>query len=531
MSKASKLMIQGEAASKEMMAGAKMMYDAVSRTYGPKGRNVIVEKNFGYPMLTRDGVTVSREVYTKDAPKNLAAQLLNQASEETNRIAGDGTSASVILAYHLMKNGYQAIAGGLHPMDVKDQILADARLLQDRLPSLSKEVRPSTDKRMGQLQEVATVSSGDPLLGQLIAEAVEYVGPDGGINVEKALVNSIERDYIEGYYLQSGFEALAISRKETSNPIVVVVQKRITSHSDAIMLLNNIVSALQKEAEKQNRQHQMPGLVLVGNIEEQAYHSIVQLVGNGQLDAILLKTPPSFGDMAKRLLEDIAIYAGCDAITETTNLRDVTLDHIGRNVERIVATKTDATLYGSNESETVQDRIKELKDLIANEQVDAINERLRDRLAKLEGKVALFRIGGATTFGKEEVEFRVEDAILATRAAARHGVVAGGGITLLELSKTPGVSDITCNALQAVFQQLLINANLPAEIKLAEALTAKPGYGFNLRKDAELVDLVAAGILDPTLVVEQVIRNACEMAANILSSDLMLVREEEDKKD
>ncbi len=531
MAKASKLMIQGETAAKEMMAGAKFIHDAVVRTYGPKGRNVIVEKSFGHPMLTRDGITVAREVYTKDAPKNLAAQLLNQASEETNRVAGDGTTQTVALAYHLMKNGYQTIAGGQHPMDIKDQILADSALLLDRLPSLSKEVRPSTPKRIGQLQEVATVSSGDPLLGQLIAEAVEYVGPDGGINVEKALVNSIERDYIEGYYLQSGFEALAISRQEMSNPIVLVVQKRITSHGDAIMLLNNVAMLLTKEAQAQGRTHQMPSIVFVGNIEEQAYHSIVGLVGQGQLSGIILKTPPSFGDMGKRLLEDIAIYAGCDAITETTNLRDITLDHIGRHVERIVATKTDATLYGSNETETVQDRISELKDLIASEQVDAINERLRDRLAKLEGKVALFRIGGATSFGKEEVEFRVEDAILATRAAARHGVVAGGGITLLELSKIDGLSPVTRDALRSVFQQLLINANLPAEIKLAEALDALPGYGFNLRKDATLVDLVEAGILDPTLVVEQVIRNACEMAANILSSDLMLVREEDPGKE
>jgi chaperonin GroEL len=208
-------------------------------------------------------------------------------------------------------------------------------------------------------------------------------------------------------------------------------------------------------------------------------------------------------------------------------LREIGSNHVGE-IGRVVASKVESTLYGDNSGEIVQDRIAALKSQIETEAVDAIREKLKDRLAKLEGKIAIFRIGGTTETTKEELEFRVEDSILATRAAVSHGIVPGGGTTLLELSKTIGLSDLTRNALREVFKQLLINANLPEQVKLQEALDAKPGYGFNLREGDELVDMVKAGILDPTLVVENIIRNACEMAGNLLTIGAMIVHEEKE---
>lgn len=507
----------GEAESRTaILEGARELYDNVVATYGPKGKNVSVVKNYGFPMITRDGVTVAKETYFSREDKNQGAQYLYQASEVTNRVAGDGTTATVAVAYQALAEGALRIYAGVHPMTLKGELYADVELLLKRLKALARPIKK------GQLQQVATVSSGDPLLGQLIAEAVEHVGPDGGIVTERGVGSSVERDYVDGYYLQPGFAALPQGRKEQADPNVVVVGKRITSHADMVTLLTKVAELTQLQ------QGQILSVLFIGNIEEQAYNTLIALINQGQVDAIVIKPPLSYGEMGARLLEDIAIYAGCDPITDTTNIRDLTTDYIGHGLSRVVATKNDATLYGL-ESEAVQDRIAQIKGQIEAEQVDAIRDKLKDRVAKLDGKIAIFRIGGATDTAKEEIEFRVQDAILATRAAEREGVVPGGGTTLLELSKTEGLSDLTREALRNTFKQLLINANLPEQVKLQEALNAKYGWGFNLREDDKLVDLVSAGILDPALVVEQVVQNGLTQAAELLSIGRSIINETKDE--
>jgi chaperonin GroEL len=506
----------GETEAREaIMDGAKDIYDAVVTTYGPRGRNVMIEKTYGFPLITRDGVTVAKETYFTQRRKNMGAKALYESSETTNRVAGDGTSATVALGYHLLAEGTKSIAAGFHPMELKDQITRDSQLLLDKLATLSKPLAP------GQAKQVATVSSGDPVLGELIADAIEYVGPDGGVITERSMVGSVECDYVNGYYLQPGFEALQAGKKEINNPVVVVLQKRVSSLADVMTLLNKVAEAAIQPGE-------ILPLVLIGNIEGQAYNTVVDLTNKGQLDAIIVKTPGNYGEMGRRLLEDIAVYADCEPVSESANLREFAPKYLGRRVERVVATKTDATLFADGASEALERRVQSIKDQIAAETVDGILERLKDRVAKLEGKIAIFRIGGASDTAKEEKEFRVEDAILATRAAVSHGVVPGGGTTLLELSKVGGLSRITRTALRNVFCQLLINANRPEQVGLQAALDAKPGYGFNLRGGDELVDLVKAGILDPTLVVENVVRNSCEMAANLLSLGMLIVHEEKD---
>jgi chaperonin GroEL len=511
-----RIVTKGDAAREQLLKGAEEVYNVVTTTYGPRGRNVLAEKPFGFPVLTRDGVTVARETYFSDRSTNMGAQFLLEAAEKSNTIAGDGTTGTVALGYQLMRQGELAIRAGMHPMVARDTIQKDAELVLDELDKLSKPVKK------GQLQQVATVSSGEVALGQLIAEAVEFVGPTGGVNIERAPIETIEREYVEGLYLQSGFQALQAGKKELREPMVIVLQKRIASAMDMGEILEKARAAKQLQPGRDAVK-----VVIIGNLDGTGYTHVVDLINKGFLDAILIRTPNNFGEMGNELLADIAIYAGCEPISEGTNLRNISEDHIG-TVDRVVSSKYETTLFGGIGEEMVAARIDDLKGQIETEISDGVVEKLQARVAGLEGKVALIRVGGATESEKEEKEFRIEDAVLATRAANKGGVVVGGGVTLLALSKIDGLSDITRNALRAVFQQLLVNANLPAELKLHEALAAKTGFGYNLRAGEELVDLTEAGILDPTIVLEEIIKNASSVAGNALTTDVLLTFENKD---
>lgn len=495
----------------KFMEGAKAAYDAAATSYGPKGMNVALEKGFGKPVYTRDGITILRDIFFSDRPKNMGAQAITEASESSNIVAGDGSTAVALLTYQLLANAVQAVAAGQHPMDVSDTITKDSRTI---LKALEKLVIPVKDE---QLKEVATVSAGDPLLGQLIAEAILYVGEDGGILTEKAPITEIEREYVDGYYLQSGFTALQSGKKEIVDPFVIVSNKRLSSAADAIEILNGIMKS------KGLQQGQMPRVLFVGNIEDAAYTTIVNSINAGQVDAVIIKTPPMYGELGKYLLEDIAIYAGCDLLTDNHNIKTFGPRFIG-SIDKVVANKGESTLFADNETPAIMSRISTIKDQIEAEAIPAVAEKLKDRIAKLEGKIAIFKIGAATETSKEEIEFRLEDAINSTRHAYAEGIVPGGGVTMLELSKC-NVSDITRKALRSTFQQLLINANLPAELKLDEALKAKKGYGYNLRKSGDLVDVVAEGVVDPYVVAREVISHATGMAAETIKVGLGVVFE------
>ncbi len=497
----------------KLLEGAKAAYDAVATTYGPKGKNVVLERGFGRPTYTRDGVTVVEQVFFSDRTKNMGTQALAEASRAANNVSGDGSSATVLLTYHLLANAVQAIAAGQHPMDISDTLVKDSQLL---LEVLKKLVIPVKDE---QLKEVATVASSDPLLGQLIAEAVLYVGENGGILTEKAPILEIEREYMDGYFLQSGFTALRGGKKELIDPWVIVSSKRFTSAADAIEILNRTMTA--KGVTPDKMQKEMQRILFIGNFEDAAYQTIVNTINAGQIDAVVIKTPPMYGELGKYLLEDIAIYANCEVITDNQTLRTFGTRFIG-SLDKVIASKSEATLFASNETEAVRTRIQVIKDQVEIEESPAVAEKHKDRIAKLEGKIALFRIGGASDTSKEETEFRLEDAINSTRHAYAEGIVAGGGVTLLELSKCD-ISAIAKKALQATFQRLLINANLPAELKLDEALKAKPGYGYNLRKSDKLVDMIKEGIVDPYVVLREVITHAANMAAETIKVGMGIV--------
>lgn len=517
-----KLFIFGKDAREAILVGSQTVYDAVTLTYGPKGKNVILEKTYGRPVVTRDGVTVARESYLEERGPNQGAQLLIEASQTTNRIAGDGTTATVALTHNLIKLGLDKIAAGVNPMDVKKEIKDDARVVLKELDSMSQPVAK------GQLQQVASVSCGDEALGKLIAEAVETVGADGGIIAEKALITGVDRTYVNGYFLQQGFSAIEQGKKEISNPYVVISSKPINSAADIITLINKIgVQAHLDQGLPLSEGLQQPlQIAFFGEFEADAYNILVANIQKGAFDGTITKTPP-MGEMGVQFLEDLAIYSGGKVIKAGDKLADVDGSFFGK-AEKVACTATETTVFGGQHAdEDLEKRIKEIKDRMKAETNDALLEKLRDRLAKLENKIALFRIGGATETEREELEFRIEDAVQATRAAASDGVVTGGGMTLVELSKLE-VLGIFSEALQAVFKKLIENAGLSGEVKLNEALEAPEGLGFNLRENGELVDLIDAGILDPTLVIQQVITNAAATAADAVSLGAIITFQDKD---
>lgn len=528
--KEGKILLSEEETRTKLLEGATEAFTAVATSYGPKGKNVLLEKGFGRPILTRDGVTIVSDVFFSDRAKNAGAQLLTEASKKANTISGDGSSATVVLSYMLLKNSIKAINAGMHPMEVRETLQRDSGVL---LEALEKMAIPVKDE---QLKDVATVSSGDPLIGELIADAVLHVGADGGILTEKAPITEVEREYVDGYYLQSGFTALQGGKKELSDPMVIVSSKRINSSADAIELMTVAAKSAGMEP------GQIPRILFVGNFEDAAYNTIVENINRGTIDAIVIKTPPMYGDLGKYLLDDIAVYANCTCITDSTPLKQLirqiqdpathqtrfVSDFVG-TVDKVVANKSESTIFADNDAEAVKTRVQEIKDQIDGEPIDAVIEKLRDRVSKLEGKICLFKIGAPTDTEKEELEFRVEDAINSTRNAYSEGIVAGGGVTLLELSKLD-ISTVFRDALRQTFQQLLVNANLPAEVKLNEVLSAPLGFGYNLRKDDKLVDMVKEGVIDTVVVPREVIRHAASAVGGAVTIGASLIFEDTEKE-
>lgn len=518
-----KIMIYGEDARKKMLEGSEAAYKAVTTTYGPKGRNVLIEKIYGAPDPTRDGVSVAKEIYSKDRAANMAMQLIVEASSATNRAAGDGTTVTVALAHNIIKEGFKRIAAGEDPMQLRDMINKDSVTILDALSEQSKEVQK------GQLEQVATVSSGDPLLGKLIAETIERVGENGGIITEKSHVSGVEREYVDGYYLQNGFTAISEGRKELEGVRVIVTTKRLSSPLDVLEIMERVnLSVNNPEAIRQGQPVQKLRLAFIGEIEGDAYSTIVTNVMKGALDAVIVATP-STGDMGVQYLEDIALYTGARLITEGDSMSSFNADWTGA-AKRVVCTQTTTSIFSdSGVQEDITDRVSKLKDRLKTEESEFLSEKIKDRIAKLEGKIALFRIGGATESEKKEKEYRIEDAIQATRAAYSHGVVPGGGSTLLRISQAD-ISPLFRQAILDSFKKLMENASLPADVKIDEVLKSKAPMGINIRNEGKLVDLVKEGVLDPTLVIEQAVTNATSVAGVAITTECLIVFEDRETK-
>lgn len=490
-------------ARSKILAGVKRLYNVVSKTYGPAGYNVILGIPFGDPTLTRDGVTVAKRVIPPnggfaDRAESDAAAILRQASERTNKTAGDGTTATVVLSYHLIKNGMRLIAAGDSGMLLKKQLADDGKKLVEFLKENSL---PGEDK----LLEVATVSSGDPNIGSLISDTIKNIGDDGGISIREQDYPTLEIEEVNGYLFDKGFFALN-QQIEYANPLIFVTQKQMASNSDIVPLLDIVIRGDNKN------------LVIVGDVRtnSDALNTLLINVMQGKLNAVVVP-PPMFGDEAKLFMEDIATYVGSTLFTPADNPKNIQSTHFG-SAERVQVNQDRAIIFnGGAAPEDLEVRIKALKDNIAAETSANKKDGLEQRFAKLTGKIAIVNVGGATQTEMEELRYRVEDAIEATKSALADGVLPGGA-TMYVRALDLEISPLFKQALKATFAKLMSNAGESADYRLAQIKRAPEGHGFNLRKMTdEPVDLAKEGVWDATRAIVQTVENAVSAAGSLLT--------------
>ena len=501
-----------------MIEGVEIMAKAVGSTYGPGGRNVLIKKRYIHPILTRDGVTVARDIAghgnkLKDPIAAEAAKLVYQASEKTNKTAGDGTTATVVLLSELYKAGYQHIVAGADPMVVKRQLDKDRNTIVKFVESKSVECDKS------KLKQVATISAGDEALGAMISDLVFDVGADGAIAIEYQNAPSVDVEKVTGYLFGSGFKNLA-QEVEFEAPIVFVTQKRMSAKADIIPLLELM--------------QQRPGqqFIIVGDVAGAALETLVWAIQNQKADGLAIP-PPAYGADGHDYFEDIAAYTGARLWLESDSFKDVSFDDFGQ-IKRSRITRDKAILFGDNEKtgKDIVSRIETIKKQMTSEISASQKEVLEQRLAKLAGKVSILKVGAATEVEREELFFRVEDAVEASKSALSSGVVAGGATTLLHAS-TLGLELFVSDALREPFKLLMTNAAEDGGYRLRQVLNAGYGKGFNLRAmtvgQDETVDLLKSGIVDPTKVILQVVKNAFSVAGALLTTGTVVTEEETDE--
>ena len=493
--------------------GTEAMRKGVGVTYGPGGRNVLLKKKYVHPVLTRDGVTVARDIaghgnQLKDPIAREAAKLVYQASEKTNKTGGDGTTATVVLLAETYKSGYQRVVSGADAMVVKRQLDKARDAVVEFVES--KSVKCSKEK----LDQVATISCGDSALGQMISDLVYSVGSDGSITLEYQNAPSVEVDKVTGYLFGNGFKNLA-NEVEFASPIVLVSQKRIATKSD-------IVPILEAAGDKQ--------FVIVGDVSGVAYETLVWAIQNGKADGLCVP-PPAYGNDGHEYFEDIAIYTGAKLILESDNFKDISIEDFG-TVKGSRISRDKAILFGDNKTgNEIAERIKTIKDQMTPEISPSQKEVLDQRLAKLAGKVSIIKVGAATEVEREELFFRVEDAVEACKSALSSGIVAGGATTLLfasQLELEPFVKD----ALQQPFKLLMANAAEDGGYRMHQVLKAGYGKGFNLREmTEEPINLTDSGVVDATKVVLQTVKNAFSVAGALLTTGALVTEVEYEKSE
>lgn len=500
--------------------GIEIMRKAVGSTYGPGGRNVLVKKKYVHPVLTRDGVTVAREIagYGNKIANQIAgeaAKLVYQASEKTNKTAGDGTTLTVVLLAELYKAAYQQIVAGKDPMVVKRALDKDRDTILDFVKSMS--VKANKDK----LKQVAYISSGDKALGDMISDLVWSVGSDGAITISYHNAPTVEVDKITGYLFDQGFRNLA-SELEFEAPVILVTQKRLATKAEMIPVLEAIAGA-NKQA------------IIIGDVAGAAMDTLLWAIQNQKADAIAIP-PPAFGTDGHDYFEDIATYTGSRLILEGDSFKDVTIEDFG-TIKGARVSREKAILFGDNRTgDAIADRIAQIKkQLSATDVTPSLKEQLEQRYAKLAGKVSIIKVGAATEVEREELFFRVEDAVEACKSALSGGIVAGGATTLLFAStlrkkdETPVLELFVKKALQQPFRLLMGNAAEDGGYRLNQVLAAGYGKGFNLRAmTEEPIDLLEAGVVDATKVISQAVKNAFSVAGALLTTGTVITELEDE---
>jgi chaperonin GroEL len=522
-----KLIKFDEDARRALERGVNTLADAVKVTLGPKGRYVVLDKKFGAPTITNDGVTIAREIEVEDVFENQGAQLLREVATATNDVAGDGTTTATLLAQAIVREGLKNVAAGANPMGLKRGIEAAVEQVVTQIAAQSKEVAGKED-----IARVATISSRDRAIGDVIADAIEKVGKDGVVNVEEGQTFGMDLEFTEGMQFDRGYMSPYMvtdqDRMEAvlDDPFLLIHGGKISSVQDLLPLLEQVIG--------QGR----PLLVIAEDVEGEALATLIVNKLRGTFTGIAVKAP-GFGDRRKRMLEDIAILTGGEVISEEMGLKlaNAQVSQLGR-ARRLVVSKDATTIIdGAGDSEEIKGRIKQIKAEIETTDSDFDREKLQERLAKLAGGVAVVKVGAATETEMKERKHRVEDALQATRAALEEGVVPGGGVVLInsigaleELSLSGDEAtgaNIVRRALEEPLRQLAENAGLEGSVVVAEVKAKKAGIGLDV-DTGQYVDLVKAGIIDPAMVTRSALQNAASIAKNIITTEAVVADKPEE---
>jgi chaperonin GroEL len=510
-----------EEARRSLERGVNILADAVKVTLGPKGRYVVLDKKFGAPTITNDGVTIAREIEVEDVFENQGAQLVREVATSTNDVAGDGTTTATLLAQAIVREGLKNVAAGANPMALKRGIEQAVESVVEDLKTQSKEISGKED-----IARVATISAREREIGDTIADAIDKVGKDGVVNVEEGQTFGLELEFTEGMQFDKGYLSPYMitdpERMEAvlEDPYILVANQKIGAVKDLLPVLEQVIQAGR------------PLLIVAEDVEGESLATIVVNKLRGTFTAVAVKAP-GFGDRRKRMLEDIAILTGAEVITEEMGLKleNTKLAQLGR-ARRIVVDKDSTTIIdGAGDSEQIKARIKQLKSEIETTDSDFDREKLQERLAKLAGGVAVIKVGAATETEMKEKKHRVEDAVQATRAALEEGIVPGGGVALLNASTAIKIDKIEgdertgaaiiIRALEEPIRQLAYNAGLEGSVVIDKVRNAEPGHGLNV-DTGEVEDLVKAGIIDPTMVTRSALQNAASIAKNILTTEAVV---------
>ena len=515
-----------EDARKALEVGVDTLADAVKITLGPKGRNVVLDRGFGAPMITNDGVTIAKEIELKDPIENLGAQIVKEVATKSNDVAGDGTTTATVLAQALIKEGLKMVASGANPVFIRRGMEIASKKVIEELTKRAKKVESNEE-----IAQVGAISAGDVEIGQLIAQAMEKVGESGVITVEEARSLDTTLEVVEGMQFDNGYlspymvsdsERMVV---EMDNPFVLITDKKIANMKELLPILEKTVELGR------------PMLIIAEDVEGEALATLVVNKLRGTLNIAAVKAP-AFGDRRKAMLQDIAILTGGEVISEEKGIKLETADinFLGQ-AKKVRITKDNTVIVdGLGEKDAIQARIGQIKNLIAETTSDYDREKLQERLAKLSGGVAVIKVGAATETEMKERKLRIEDALNATKAAVEEGIVPGGGTILIQIAKAiedfklegeEGLGvEIVKKALSAPLRQIVINAGIDAGVVIEKVKNSENGIGFDAAKE-EYVDMVKAGIIDPAKVTRSAIQNAVSVSSVLLTTEVAVGNEKE----
>jgi chaperonin GroEL len=499
-----------EESQTKIRLGAEKVYQVAKAAYGPKAGNVLLEKSWGDPILSRDGVTNVREVFLEDPAENMAARIIVQASQKNNQTVGDGTSAVVILAYHLLKEAQRKIGAGINRMTVSRELEQEAETICAYIDSIKKNVTEDM------VQKVAAISAGDEALGSLIADTINEVGLDGGVTVEEYQGLGVQNEIVDGFYFQKGFTDInlinnySLLKSEFTEVPILISEKRLSTVSDIAPLLDKIVGA------------NIRNLVIIGDVVDDALGVLLLNKIKGNITATVVDAPV-YGGNRTLFLEDVAVMTGGKVLLSGTDTQSFDKEYLGY-AEKVIINEFSTTIIGADgEKDNVVKRIDDLKQQLDEAVHPVTIEAIKNRLSKLTGKIAILRVGGATEVEMKESKLRVEDAVCAVQAAIRDGVVPGGGVAL---AKAP----TTWKSFQQPFMELLENAGENPHEYLAKAMVAKQWHGYDIKNlKPSTTDMLEAGIIDPAQVIKEVVVNAISVVSRLITTTAMITIKKAEK--